>query len=681
MTTDSAQRLKCKTFTDYLRIKGVGSSESTSTNAVIATVSPRSPHRTQFSAAMKFHVLSRVTTCLPCKHVNIRHLKLPSNNTLADPGFNVPGPIDMIIGAEHFYELLMEDRRRLEGSEAVIQKTVFGWIVSGVVEINLAALPQVVSNVNLSEAESTRRIQEQLARFWELETCHVKSTLSIEESACEELFKKTTFRDEAGRFVVSLPKKPDMIGKLGESRSIAVKRFLGLERRLEANPEVKAMYVDFVHEYLLMGHMVKVEELIEDPPAYFLPHHAVIKPDSTTTKLRVVFDASCLTSTGISLNDALMVGPVVQDELYDINIRFRLHIFVVVADVAKMYRMVNMAPADQQYQMIVWRGSPKEPIHSYKLTIVTYGTASAPYLATKCLQTLAEDGTTTHPIGSKVVKKDFYVDDMLSGADSIEEAKQLVAETIDLTNSAGFILRKWRSNSDEVLKGLPAHLRDDGGIKELESSNTTIKTLGMLWDSTDDCYRFKVPQWNAGSTISKRVVLSDTARIFDPLGLVGPIVVTAKIFLQDLWKEQVEWDEPLSEELQNRWLEYRRNLISLESITVPRWVGCNPKCIEVEVHGFSDASEKAYGACLYMRSVWEDDTIAVFLLTSKSKVAPLEDLKRKKKKQTVPRLELSGALLMSHLIARSGGMVHFGCGKIIQYGPRMATLQQMIKLH
>ncbi|XP_055543757.1 uncharacterized protein LOC129729271 [Wyeomyia smithii] len=296
-----------------------------------------------------------------------------------------------------------------------------------------------------------------------------------------------------------------------------------------------------------------------------------------------------------------------------------------------MYRMVNVQPNDQDLQRILWRDSPSDPVKSYKLTTVTYGTASAPYLATKCLQTLAKQGCQSYPIGARAVEEDFYVDDMLSGADSIEQARELVSQTSQLLKSAGFVLRKWRTNKKEVLKDLPPHLCDEEGTKELDSTSAAVKTLGLLWDSYSDNFRFNVPKWNSSAIITKRVVLSDAARIFDPLGLVSPVVILAKVFLQDLWKEKVEWDMPLPEEFEAYCLEFRRNMMSLDTITVPRWIGASSKCIEVELHGFCDASEKAYGACIYLRSVWDDDTVAVRLLTSKSKVSPLEDLERKKK--------------------------------------------------
>ncbi|XP_055614851.1 uncharacterized protein LOC129761163 [Toxorhynchites rutilus septentrionalis] len=649
MTKEFAQKLKCKQLSDYLKVKGVGSSESVSTVAVVPMVRPRSLKFNQFAELMKFHVLNKVTSNLPSKHVTIESLGLPTDVNLADPHFNVPGPVDLIIGAEHYHDLLVDGRIKLPGNGPTLQNTVFGWVISGAVNIDSTRIPRVIARACSGGIVSTNDLQDQLAKFWELESCHTKEAFSVEETICEQIFKKTTFRDNNGRFVVTLPKKEAVLSKIGESRSIAMKRFLGLEKRLQANPEMKALYHEFIQEFINMGHMVDVTEEIEPILTYYMPHHAVLKPESTTTRLRVVFDASCPTSTGVSLNDALMVGPVVQQDLLSIILRFRFNRIAVVADIAKMYRMVAVQISDQDLQRVLWRESPGKSIRTYKLTTVTYGTASAPYLATRCLQTLAEEGKSSHPIAAKTITEGFYVDDLLSGADSVESAQKLVLETIDLMDSAGFILRKWRSNADEALKNVPIQLKDNGTAKELDSSSATIRTLGLLWEPCTDNFLFNIPNWNTGPNVTKRTVLSDTARIFDPLGLITPVVITAKIFLQDLWKTKLAWDDELPTDMYRYWIEYRRAMADIETITIPRWIGYRYQPNEIELHGFCDASEKAYGACFYIRNIWEDGTKMVRLLTSKSRVAPIEDTKRKARKQTIPRLELASALLLSHV--------------------------------
>ncbi|XP_053692086.1 uncharacterized protein LOC128740561 [Sabethes cyaneus] len=630
MTKEFSRKLKFRVTPTYLSVQGIGSSQCVSTKLVAAEVAPRSRKFSSFEEHMQFFVLPKLTVSLPTSSFNVSEWNLPDSTFLADPGFNASGPIDIIIGAEYYLDLLTEGKMQ---------------VVSGRAASGSTNIPRSIVNVC-----STADIQEQLTKFWELETCHSATTNSVEESACEEMFEKTTVRDEMGRFVVTLPKKDHLIGRLGDSKTTALKRFGGMERRLTANSELRKQYSAFIHEYEDLGHM---REVVDEEPSnqvnYYLPHHAVLKPESTTTKLRVVFDASCRTSTGVSLNNALLVGPVVQDDLLNIILRFRLHRYAIVADIAKMYRMIRMQPADQRLQRIVWRDSEDQPVRTYELCTVTYRTAAAPYLATRCLQKLAEEGAETHPEGAKVLKNDFYVDDMLSGADDVEKGKRFVAEMISLMESAGMSLRKWNSNCEEILSTVPEALRDERSVLELDSSNSTVKTLGLAWEPHTDCFKFSTPKWNETAAITKRTVVSDVSRLFDPLGLVGPVVVQAKIYIQELWKLECNWDDPLSSEFQEQWQEYRRNMRGLDGLSIPRWIGFGTTIQSQQIHGFCDASEKAYGACIYLRIVLVDGTVSVQLFTAKSRVAPLENLKKKKKRQTIPRLELSSALLLAHL--------------------------------
>ncbi|XP_058816764.1 uncharacterized protein LOC131680052 [Topomyia yanbarensis] len=344
----------------------------------------------------------------------------------------------------------------MAGEGPMLQNTVFDWIVSGRVPKQSNELQSAVSL-----SCTTTDIHNLLTRFWELETCRSNSTQSVEESACEMLFAQTVARDDSGRFVVTLPKREFILQQIGDSKDIALRRFAGLERRFQSNFELRLRYTEIILEFQQLGHMKEVMSQTDEHPVFYLPHHAVLKPDSTTTKLRVVFDASCKSSSGVSLNDALMVGPVVQEDLLSITIRFRLHPVAIVADIEKMYRMIKVLPFDQHLQRILWRDSVNEPVRLFELTAVTYSTASAPYLATKCLQRLAEDGLQSFPRAACALKKDFYVDDMLTGAGNIEDGKQLTKEMIVLTNSGGFTLRKWASNCPTLLADLPPSLLDD----------------------------------------------------------------------------------------------------------------------------------------------------------------------------------------------------------------------------
>lgn len=265
---------------------------------------------------------------------------------------------------------------------------------------------------------------------------------------------------------------------------------------------------------------------------YFLPHHCVLKPESTSTKLRVVFDGSCKTSTNLSLNDILFVGPTVQDELFTILIRFRLYKYVFTADITKMYRQILVNEADRDYQMIVWRDTPEEELKYYKLRTVTYGTASAPYLATKCLQKLAEYEGKQYALGAKALKQDFYVDYVMTGANNLQEALNIQRELINILKKGGFPLRKWSANSIQLLQTVPK--KDvETMINIGNDDGDEVKTLGLTWCPTSDKFSIK-PNITKVNRITKRNILSDIAHIYDPLGLVNPVVTLGKICIQ-LW--------------------------------------------------------------------------------------------------------------------------------------------------
>jgi len=399
---------------------------------------------------------------------------------------------------------------------------------------------------NTTAAPRRHQSEHNLNRFWEVESMEQPS-MTAEHHTCEQHFMSNTIQQPDGIFVVRLPTKIDS-KQLGSSRLSAERRLHAMERRLENHPDLKVQYHRSMKEYETLGHMTTVKPQEPKQPCYFLPHLAVIKNTSTTTKTRVVFDGSAKTSNGLSLNDILQVGPIVQPDLYSIVLRFRTHQVCFTADIAIMYRQIMVHPLDRDLQRILWRYSSDEPIQEYQLNTVTYGTASAPYLATRCLKKLADDNKCHHPTSAQVLRNDFYVDDLLSCTSTLEEAINLQQELTSMLNTAGFTLRKWTSNHPSFLDNIPTELKETNQILSLANDNG-VTTLGLLWIPTADQLQVRnnttqVLPFNAtGST--KRKVLAITASIFDPLGLLSPAVIAYKTFLQKLWQDKLQWDEPL----------------------------------------------------------------------------------------------------------------------------------------
>ncbi|XP_025191756.1 uncharacterized protein LOC112592006 [Melanaphis sacchari] len=167
-----------------------------------------------------------------------------------------------------------------------------------------------------------------------------------EDAICKKHFLDNVSVDSTGKFVVKLPFR-DNVDKLGESYNIVVKRFLSLERHLAKNPERYSQYKGFMEEYERLGHMEKVNEDNDlSGKTYYMPHSYVLNDSSRSTKLRVVFDGSCKSESGLSLNDVLLKGPILQNELILIVARFRTQKYAFSADIKKMYSQVWVDKAD-----------------------------------------------------------------------------------------------------------------------------------------------------------------------------------------------------------------------------------------------------------------------------------------------------------------------------------------------
>ncbi|XP_072386044.1 uncharacterized protein [Diabrotica undecimpunctata] len=174
----------------------------------------------------------------------------------------------------------------------------------------------------------------------------------------------------------------------------------------------------FMQEYLKSGHMSAIDEEGEQQLAYYMPHHAVVRETSKTTRVRVVFDASMKSESGLSFYEVQCVGPTLQDDLFSIVLRFRNYQFVMTAEISKIYRMIYVSPEQRQLQRIFWRQNATDDLKCYQLNTVTYGTASAPYLAVRCLTQLASKHEKGNPKASESIKRSFYMDGYLEGVDS-----------------------------------------------------------------------------------------------------------------------------------------------------------------------------------------------------------------------------------------------------------------------
>ncbi|XP_071629518.1 uncharacterized protein [Temnothorax longispinosus] len=372
---------------------------------------------------------------------------------LADPEPSSRHPIHVLIGADLYGSLLLNDVRQGPFGTPTAQLTILGWIVSGPTG-NASSDTESASVLNCVTCEETNSL---LQRFWADESIPAQTPLTEEDERCERHFVETHSRNSQGRYIVRLPFKNGPPGNIGDTLQRAMLLYKKMESRLLQRPTIANQYHEFLAEYESMGHM-KLASACEAslfPPVY-IPHHFVLRESSSTTKLRVVFNASCKTSDGTSLNDHLMVGPNLQQDIAAIILRWRQFCYVYTADIAKMFRQILIHPDDANFQRIVWRPRNSLLILLYCLLTVTHGQVPSPFLAKRTLRQLGLDEGKAFPAALRILEEQTYVDDVLFGEDDIATLKETRAQLIALMKRGGFPLHKWSANSAELLQNIPA---------------------------------------------------------------------------------------------------------------------------------------------------------------------------------------------------------------------------------
>ncbi|XP_053973203.1 uncharacterized protein LOC128873577 [Hylaeus volcanicus] len=418
---------------------------------------------------LTFLTVAKVSDSVPNEIFPRESLDVPSHMRLADPEFHLPRAVDILIGAGATTSLLSIGQLNIarNNCEIFMQKTQLGWVVVGGAK-EILGTKRVTCK--LSE------LVDQIAKFWIIEdNISTKELKQAEESLCEAFYTQTTTREPSGRYMVRLPFR-DFDQSFGDSRLHALRRFHALERKLRSNPVLDSDYRKVMNEYISLNHMSLITDESDD--GYYLPPHGVIKNTSTTTKLRVVFDASAKSNKGFSLNDKLIIGPTIQEKLFEHLLKFRMHAFVLTADIEKMYRQILIHPNDRKFQHIFWYHEDKPAV--FQLNTVTFGVSSAPYLAIRIINQLADDESADFPLASQILKRDLYVDDLLTGANSLPEILKIRDEIIALLKRGHFNIRRWASNHNHALDNIEEKIL---GSDHAVEKNPILKTLGTVWNS------------------------------------------------------------------------------------------------------------------------------------------------------------------------------------------------------
>jgi len=531
--------------------------------------------------------------------------------------------ISILIGADFYWQFIQDRIIRGDGPTAVESR--LGYLLSGPLPLTQSLYVACSQVLNLS------CFTEDIGHdsFWQIESM---GTSPAEQTAdtdfLQQYIKNCITVEPSGTYSLKFPWKTNH-PVLPSNYTVCAKRTRSMVNRLAKTPQLLHLYSHIIEEQEKKGFIEKIEDDTKSRSVHYIPHHPV-KKESATTPIRIVYDCSCkLSPSSPSLNDCLNPGPPFLNDLGSILLRFRQHNFAFSADIEKAFLHVHLDEIDRDFTRFLWLSNPTDPTSqfvTFRFKVVLFGATCSPFMLNAALSYhLQQNDSST----SRDLLHNIYVDNVVSGSSTEEAAVNYFKQSRSVLGSANFNLRSWASNSPQ--------LNQIAHVHEVADATNPVKVLGLWWDTHSDTIR-ATPDSDAimfTFTATKREILKWTSSIFDPLGLLTPVTIAAKLFLQQLWQLELQWDMQLTEELSKTWYKIAAEITQATTMPFPRQCTMSPDT--AILHIFSDASPQAYGAAAYL----VQGTHSAILI-SKSRAAPL-------KQHSLPRLELMAAVLGTRL--------------------------------
>ena len=560
--------------------------------------------------------------------------------------------VDLLIGADVYWQIVTGEIKKGDNSGLIAINSVLGWLISGPIKSENQSSSVNVTTSHVMKIECEERsdviLTESLQKFWDLDTIGISEG---ELSVYDEFMEDIEFIN--GKYQVKLPFKEGH-PMLADNFNLSLRRLEQLKGKLSRNEELLKSYVNVIKEQLEQNITEEVKEPGIIGNVTYLPHKEVIKDEKSSTKLRVVFDASAKSCGNPSLNEILYKGLCLNPQLYDLLLKFRIYPIAMVADIEKAYLQILVDESHRDFLLFLWYKDIFDEVPEickYSFCTVIFGATCSQFLLNGTIRTHAKKYEAVDPEFARKVRKHFYVDDLNTGVTNVDEGLDLYKKIKVRFIEANFNLRKWRTNNEELRNIINKNENNnkeeviDKNKEEKNNNGCFEKVLGIKWDENKDLLLFDIMNILKKSIElppTKRNILKLIASIYDPVGYLQPVIVKFRLLFQEICLSNIGWDDHIGE-LINRWEQLMESLKINIKINRKYFVSeIKDPMEEIYLHGFSDASENAYACCIYLKAVARSGNVSISFVTSKSRVVPI------KRKFSIPRLEL----LENYILAR-----------------------------
>ncbi|UYV75405.1 hypothetical protein LAZ67_13000151 [Cordylochernes scorpioides] len=483
--------------------------------------------------------------------------------------------IDLLLGADNLGKIWTDQVVCLEDGLTAI-KTRIGWSIFGEIPLRESLASEYASPVFLTMSHKIKDL-------WDLEMLGVRDPVEnisqreknrdIKSHFIEKIIKRVV-----GHYSVSLPWR-EGCEDIPSNFHVAQKRLercvnkLTTQGRLE---DYSKIFTEWEQENI-------IERIHDDNKTvgHYLPHRPVFKETNETTPIRPVYDASCRSVKGMSLNDCLETGPNLLEHIPNVLIRFSENKIGISVDIRKAFQMIEVNPEDRKYLKFIWRNIGGSV--TFQHTRVVFGLTSSPFILGAVIEHHLKSVTDENFYVAQRLLRSFYVDNCLTSLNKETDIVHFKEKASEIMNRAGMELRQWETAET---------------FNPREGKDT--KVLGLLWNRKTDTLNSMINPEFLPSLITRSVILSLLQKLFDPLGFYSPVMITPKILLQKTWKSAGGWDDPLEEDISQELKDWYEQLSHLKDSRIPRYI-CVGWAESLELHVFCDASKEAFATVAYMR--------------------------------------------------------------------------------